>query len=432
MRKLEDKIEIKTVDNVLAEITAPPSKAHSLRAIFIASLAEGESVIENPLIAEDQILCIEALRNMGVVIDVSEDKSKLIINGVGGKFKIKNEKIFVGNSGVGVRVLAVLGSLADKDIIIDGTERMRIGRPLQDLLDSIRGLGIEAYSINNNGCPPIFVKHGTFKGGEISLKGDKSSQYFSAILLASPFAQEKTIINTIGDMVSKPYIDVTLDMMKDFGVQSTNEDYSKFVVDSKQKYKSLKYNIEGDYSSASFFFAAAAITKGRVKINNLNPKSKQGDKYFLNILEKMGCEVIYGEDYVEIIGKPLKGIDVDMKNYPDIVPPLAVVCAFAEGKSRIYNVSHLKYKECDRLSAPVSELKKMGVNIEHDDDSITIFGESGKGLKGVEIETYKDHRMVMSFAAAGLKVPGVIIKNPENVEKSFPDFFEKFNVFYRE
>jgi 3-phosphoshikimate 1-carboxyvinyltransferase len=428
--RLNKQIEIETVDNVSTEITAPPSKAHSLRAIFIASLAEGISVIKNPLLAEDQMLCIEALRNMGVVIDISENESKLTIKGVGGNFKITNENIFIGNSGVAARTLTVIGSLADKDFIIDGTERMRDGRPLQDLIDSIKNLGIEAHSINNNGCPPILLKHGTFKGGETSLKGNKSSQYFSAILLASPFAQKETVINTIGDMVSKPYIDITLEIMKEFGVRAKNENYNKFTIEPNQKYKAINYNIEGDYSSASFFFAAAAITKGRIKINNLNPNSKQGDKFFLNTLEKMGCLVNYGKDYVEVIGKPLKGITVDMKDYPDIVPPLAVVCAFAKGESKLYNISHLKYKECDRLIAPVKELNKIGVDAKCDDDSITIIGDNGKNIHGATIDTYNDHRMVMSFACAGLKIPNIIINNPENVNKSFPDFFEKFNKLY--
>jgi 3-phosphoshikimate 1-carboxyvinyltransferase len=418
-------IKINKIDNLDKVIEAPSSKAHTLRALFIASLADGESTIKKPLIAEDQQYAIDTLRKLGVKISIYDDEIK--IKGSGGKFDVKDEKIFIGASGATARFLTVMGSLCNKPIIIDGTERMRNERPLEDLINAVEPLGITAEYNNKKGYVPIKLKFG-FNGGETTLKGNKSSQFFTSILISAPYANNDVIINTEGELVSKPYIDVTLNMMKEFGVDVINENYTRFIVKSGQRYQSKEYLIEGDYSSSSFFFAMAAITKGKIKTTNLNPKSTQGDKKFLDFLEMMGCKINYGNDYVEVIGKPLNGIKVDMKDYPDIVSPLAVVAAFADGKSEFYNISHLKYKECDRLLAPVTELKKMGINAICTENSIII--EGGKP-HGALIETYKDHRMVMSFSAAGLVVDNMIIKNPENVKKSFPDFFELLEGLYK-
>jgi 3-phosphoshikimate 1-carboxyvinyltransferase len=362
------------------------------------------------------LIAIKALRDLGVKIEVS--KNKIIVHGSNGRFKAKKTNLYVGNSGLTARCTAVLCSLADKDITITGSKRMD-ERPFDDLLKAMKSLGIR-YKSNKN-CLPLKIKTGSFEGGQICMKGDKSSQYFTALLIAAPYAKKDVVINTEGELVSKPYIDITIRMMQDFGAKVVNKGYNKFIVKSGCSYSGKKYDIEGDFSSASFFFAAAAITQGRVSVNNLNPDSVQGDKRFVEFLKMMGCKVNKGKNHIEVIGRPLKAINADMRDYPDIVVPLSVVAAFAHGTSRFYNISHLKYKESDRIRAIADGLKKIGVKVRQTKDSIAITGGTPHGAV---IETYKDHRIAMSFAIAGLKVPGIIIKNPENVKKSYPEFFD--------
>ncbi len=412
---------IRSVGNLDAEVEAPPSKAYTLRALIIASMASGTTLIRNALLAEDQQYTISALRKLGTDIRVSGNNVE--IRGMDGQFEAPDTPVFIGNSGVNARVLTVLCSLSKGAVIIDGSERMRVGRPIQDLIDALKPLGVEAESINGNGCLPVRVKGGSFKGGETVLKGDKSSQYFTAILMCAPYAQEQVTVKAEGNLASKPYLEVTADVMKSFGSEVTNNDYRKFVVHRK-KYMGRDYTVEGDYSSASFFFAAAAITGGRIRVKNLNPNSAQGDKKFLDFLTQMGCSIKKGKNHVDVTGGRLSAIQSDMHDYPDIVVPLAVTAAFAKGKSEFRNISHLKYKECDRLQGPAKELRKMGIKAYATDDRLII---DGGRPHGAEIETYNDHRMAMSFAVAGLRVPGMKIKNPSAANKSFPGFFEILN-----
>jgi 3-phosphoshikimate 1-carboxyvinyltransferase len=416
-------VEIKTLDRLFAEVEAPPSKAHTLRAIVISALADGCSVIASPLIAEDQEDAIDSLRKLGVRIDVDKN---INVYGVNGSLHPISEEVDIGGSGLTARLLTVIGALANRRFVINGNERMQTGRPIKDLIDAINCLGIYANSLRGNGCVPIEVKPG-FEGGQTTLNGGISSQYFTAIMIAAPYAKKQVTIITQGDLVSKPYIDITIQMMEYFGVQVDKDGYKRFTIPSGQQYHARNYTVEGDYSSAAFFFEAAAITQGRVRVNNLNPSSVQGDKYFVSLLRQMGCEVNVGSDWVEVVGKPLKGIRADMRDYPDIVTPLAVTAAFANGISEFYNIGHLLYKESNRLTAPVVELRKMGIDALCTEDSLVVNG--GKP-HGAEIDTHSDHRMVMGFAPAGLKIPGITIRNPENVGKSFPDFFERFNQLY--
>ncbi|MDO8647278.1 MAG: 3-phosphoshikimate 1-carboxyvinyltransferase [Candidatus Diapherotrites archaeon] len=421
--------EIIPAKSISGTIEAPPSKAHTLRAIIIASLAKGKTIIKKGLIAEDQEYTMKAMSQLGAQIKVSKEKNEIEIIGVNGKPITPKEDIFIGNSGLAVRFLVPIAGLAKGAdyVILDGIERMRTGRPIQDLLDALKPLGVEAVSINGNGCPPIRVKCDSLIGGKTMLAGDKSSQYFSSILVAAPYAKRNVEIETIGNLSSKPYVDVTIDAMKDFGVVASHNDYKSFFIKSGQAYIGRELSIEGDYSNSAYFFAAAAICNGKVKVTGLKKDSKQGDKSFIDALEKMGCKVAWGENSVTLEGAPLKGIgNIDMNNYPDIVMPLAVVAAFAEGKTKITNISHLKFKESDRLGVTVNELRKLGAEVSGDDNSITINGtQGGKNLHGAVIESNNDHRIAMSFAVAGLKVKGVKINNENAVNKSFPEFFEE-------
>jgi len=416
---VSDSLEIKPVSGLNAVVEAPPSKAYTLRALFISALADGKTIIEKPLLGKDQLHAISALQKFGVKIESSEGSVE--VEGSSCSLSAPEKEIFVGNSGVTARFLAGFAALAEGRTVVNGDERMQ-SRPIQELLDALRQLGVKCGSVNGNGCPPFQVEGHSLKGGRASLDGGTSSQFFSSILVSAPCAESDVSIECVGEMMSKPYIDLTLDSMKEFGVKAENSDYKNFFVQAGQRYNARKYQVEGDYSSASYFFAAAAITNGKVRVNNLNQKSVQGDKFFLELLEKMGCSVRYGENFVEVQGAELKAIDVDMGDYPDLVPTAAVVAAFAEGTSCFRNIAHLKFKESDRIEAPAAELKKMGVSAEAGADFIEVQG--GKP-KPAEVETYNDHRIAMAFAVAGLAVAGVRIKNPKCVAKSFPGFFEK-------
>jgi len=404
-------------------IEAPPSKSHTLRAFFIASLAQGKSVLKNPLLAQDQKYAMEALKNFNVDFKVKE--KEVIVNSK--ELKTLKDKVFIGNSGVTARFLASLAALSDKGVIIDGTERMRKGRPIKELIQGLKKLGVKIESQNN--CLPIKVKGNTFEGGVTELKGEISSQYFSSILISAPYAKKDVTIKCIGKMSSKPYIDITIQTMKDFGVKVKNNNYQEFYIKSNQKYQPRDYQIEGDYSNASYFLAAVAINKGKITIKNLKRDSTQGDKVFLDCLEKMGCQVVKKKNEVTLTSnKELKSIGkIDMNSYPDLVPTLAVVSVFAQGKTEIVNIGHLRFKECDRIKALAQELKKVGAKIEEKKDSLVIFKSE---LYGSKIKCYNDHRIAMAFSVLGLKIPGIVIEDEKCVGKSFNNFYQVFEKIY--
>jgi len=410
---------IKVLKSLDAVMEAPPSKAHTLRALFIASLAEGESVLRNPLLADDQKNAIKALRNLGV--DIKGDNGDIYVNGVGGVFNVVNPNLYIGGSGVASRFLMTLASLADKRVTIDGEPRIRTGRPFQDLIDALGPLGVSIGSLDDNGRVPIYVEPG-FVGGETTLKGDKSSQYFSSILISAPYAQKDVVIHTDGRLISKPFIDITIGMMRDFGVEVINEDYRKFTVRAGQRYKAREYDIEGDYSGAAFFFEMAAISGGKMRITNLPRETYQGEKKILEYLADMGCSVDVCDEYVEVVGGQLRGIEADMGDYPDLVPALAVAAAFAEGESKFRGISHLAGKESNRLSDTVAELCKMGIDARCTDDYVVV---RGGRPKGAIIDAHGDHRLAMAFSVAGTVVSGVSIDGSEHVTKSMPDFYDR-------
>jgi len=400
-----------------ARVFAPPSKAHTLRAFFLASLAEGTSRIRYPLLGDDQHYALQALSDLGIKIVYGENE--ISVTGRKGTFSPLQDTLFVGNSGVSARVLTVFAALSDSDITIDGDERMRSGRPLTDLLDAMRNLGVEAVSVLGNGCPPVLVKGGSFIGGTTTMKGSVSSQYFSAILMAAPCARKEVRLIADGPIVSRPYIDITLGLMEAFGVKVENDHYRSFRV-PLARYKAIDLSVEGDYSGAAFFFAAAAIAGGRVTVRGLDRHSWQGDRKFLHYLVQMGCGVVWEKDACTVVGCDLKAIEADMNDTPDLAIPLAVVAAFAKGTSRLSGLGHLRFKECDRLEAPCTELRRMGIKAYSQDDTMFITGGSPIGAS---IETYGDHRMAMGFAVAGLRARGTIIKDAEVCRKSFPGFF---------
>jgi 3-phosphoshikimate 1-carboxyvinyltransferase len=322
-----------------------------------------------------------------------------------------------------MRLLAAIAALGQGDYIFDGSPRMR-QRPIAELLTALTQLKIRAVSLLVYCCPPIKISGGRVAGGPVEIDCGISSQYLSGLLLLAPLTQNGLKIKVIKGPVSRPYVDLTLTVMKQFGIEVKHQGYTDFRVAGGQVYQSGHYRVEPDCSQAGYFWAAAAITGSAIKVLGINRDSDQGDLGFIRVLEKMGCQLDFSADGITVIGGPLRALEVDMGDMPDLVPTLAVVAAFAEGTTRMTNVAHLKAKESDRLAAVANELTKMGIKAECGPDSIAVTGGRPAGAR---IKTYDDHRIAMSFALAGLKTPGVMIEDEACVAKSFPNFWPVFN-----
>jgi 3-phosphoshikimate 1-carboxyvinyltransferase len=409
-----------TPSAVSGEVSAPPSKSYTHRAVILASLAAGGSIIQSPLISADTLHTIDAARSLGADIELKDDG--LMISGTGGKIRVGDkQRIFAGNSGSTIRMVAPLAALGQTKVILDGDSRLR-QRPIGDLILALESLGVHARSLEGNGCPPIEIQGGKFTSGEVTTSGMASSQHISALLMVAPYTEEGISIKIADGLHSRPYIDITLDVMQAFGIKAINKGYKEFMVKGNQEYKARDYQIEGDYSSAAYFFAAGAIGGKAVTAKNLKANSAQGDKYLLNILSEMGCSVEHQKEKIKLSRKKgLSGITLDMGDYPDLVQTVAVVAAYARGETTITNIGHLRLKESDRISDTAAELGKTGIKTEVSDDSIVVYG--GKP-KGAEIEAHADHRLAMSLAIATLFAKGdSIINGAEAVGKSYPQFF---------
>jgi 3-phosphoshikimate 1-carboxyvinyltransferase len=417
-------IELIPLSHCDAVVAIPGSKSYTHRALIVSSLADGESVLMNGLRCEDTEYTIQALIRFGVLVSWESDCVRVL--GRGGNFKATDERIDVGNSGASMRFLTALAALKKGITLLDGNERMR-KRPIGELLTGLGELGVKAYSQKGEGCPPVIVESQGLKGGRARVKGEESSQFLSSLLMVAPYAVSDVHIEVIGPLSSKPYVDITQDVMSTFGVEIQSQGYRSFFIKAGQRYLPQKYSIEGDASNASYFFSAAAVCRGRVQVNNLNPTTIQGDIGFLHILERMGCRVSRGSDWVKVMGGELHGIEIDMNEMPDLVPTLAITSAFAQGKTVIQNIGHLRFKESDRIHALAVELSKMGIWVKEGEDGLEI---EGGNPHGAEIETYDDHRLAMSFAIAGLVVPGIKIKGERCVDKSFPEFWETLKDLY--
>lgn len=416
-------IEIKTVEKLDVSLKVPGSKSLTQRALIAAALAEGESILKNPLDSEDTQYTSAALAQVGVKIEKGEDWR---VFGNGGKVSKSEKDIFLGNNGTATRFLTSVMSLGESPYVIDGGPRM-YERPIGPLMSALKGWGVDLKSKNENDCPPLLINANGLAGGETILPEGKSSQYLSSLLLVAPYSKAVAELRVEGEVLSKPYVEMTLDVMHSFGINvEYSSDLSYFKI-PQGVYKGHEYAIEGDASSASYFWAAAAVVGGKVRVENVPVPSLQGDAMLVPILGRMGCEVSTEGGGVTVISNgKLTGVTVDMGDMPDVVPTLAVVAAFAKGDTVINNIAHLRIKECDRLSAVVTELTKMGVDVEEKEDAMIIHGKEGLGMHGAEIHTYDDHRMAMSMAVAGLRVAGVKITGEDCVAKSFPDFWERF------
>ncbi|GAN34232.1 3-phosphoshikimate 1-carboxyvinyltransferase [Candidatus Brocadia sinica] len=418
-------IEIKPITGTVdAIVTVPGSKSYTNRALITAALADGESTITNALFSDDTKYMASSLNVLGIPIEEQQDVNKFIVHGKGGTIPARQTNLFVGNAGTAMRFLTAMLTLGNGVYEIDGVTRMR-QRPIQDLLDGLRQLGADVISKHNDGCPPVIIRGKGLNGGLAVVKGDLSSQYFSALLMTAPCAKKDVIIEVKGNLVSKRYVDMTVALMREFGVNVENNDYKTFFVKSGQHYKATHYEVEGDASAASYFFAAAAITGGKVRVVGIGSDSLQGDIHFVDVLKSMGCKVVIGSNWVEVLGNSLHGVDVDMGDMPDVVQTLAAVAVFAHGKTRVRNVKTMRIKETDRIAAVVNELRRMGISAVEYEDGFEI---EPSPPRPAQIETYDDHRMAMSFALIGLRSTGISIKNPECVSKTFPDYFQRLEA----
>ena len=416
-----DRLEIQPLRGPAdADVAVPGSKSYTNRALIVAALADGKSQISGALQSEDTHFMAEALRALN--INVQSEGPTFSVEGTGGRIPASRGDLFIGNSGTAARFLTAALGLGRGTYTLDGVPRMR-QRPIQDLIDALRPLGVEVQSKAENGCPPVVIHASGIKGGQTSIAGSWSSQYLSAILLAAPYAQNDVEIQVKGNLTSRPYIDITLDTMQEFGVQVRNDSYEQFRVVSGRHYAPTSYVVEPDASNASYFFAAAALTSGRVKVLGLTESSAQGDVGFVGILEKMGCTVSQTSDGTEVRGpRELSGIDIDLNLMPDTVPTLCAIAPFASSPVCIRNVANLRIKETDRIAALSTELQKLGARVDVRPDGLTVHPVDR--ITSTELATYDDHRMAMSLALVGLVAPGIVIRNPSCVEKTFPSYFQ--------
>jgi 3-phosphoshikimate 1-carboxyvinyltransferase len=401
-------------------VSVPGSKSLTNRALVVASLAEGKSRLSNVLHSDDTRYMMSHLRTLGISLQATDDEVE--IEGLGGNFQPVQAVLFSGNAGTTVRFLTAFCALVPGAQVVTGDQRMQT-RPIRDLVDALTALGVGIECVN--GCPPVTVRSAVLPGGRVQVQANLSSQYLSAILMVAPYTQQPIRIEAAGAMVSETYIGLTLEVMAAFGVTVDRPDQRRFHIPQRHYY-GRHFAIEGDATSAGYWWALAALTASRVTVKNIQPSSPQGDIELLPILERMGCTVTRQQGVtVQGPGRLKSPGVVDMNRLPDGVMTLAVLAALAQGETRIVNVANLRVKESDRLAALVAELRRIGIEAEELSDGIRIQG--GKP-HGADIETYADHRMAMSFAILGARVPGMRIGTPECVSKSYPTFFEELQA----
>ena len=410
-----------------ATITVPGSKSYTNRALLVAALARGASTITGALFSDDTRYMCTALRKLGVEIDADEKQTTFDVHGNGGDIPVSSAELYIGNSGTTSRSLTAYVSLGRGKFVIDGDAPMRHGRPIADLLEALTQIGVSARSQFDNGHLPVIVEANELAGGKTRLDVSKSSQFLTALLLIAPYAKNDVEIEVIGDR-EMPYIDITLAVMEAFGVQVVSEGYKYFRIEGGQRYQPRIYNIEPDASNASYFFAAAALTGGRVTIRHLSLDSVQGDVQFVRILEQMGSQVTVSDSGITVTGpRQLKGVDADMRTISDTSLTLAAIAPFADSKVTIRNIEHTRWQETDRIHAMVTELRKLSVPVVEHQDGLEI---SPAPITPAAIDTYEDHRMAMAFSLVGLKANGIRINDPDCVSKTFPNYFEVLEQLY--
>ena len=425
---VKNMIEIQPIRKPLdATIEVPGSKSYTNRALLVAALARGASTLTGALFSDDTHYMCNALQKLGVEIDADEKRATFDVSGNGGDIPVSSAELYIGNSGTTSRSLTAYVSLGRGRFVIDGDEPMRHGRPISDLLDALTQIGVSARSQYDNGHLPVIVEANGLEGGKTRLDVSKSSQFLTALLLIAPCAKNDVEIEVVGDR-EMPYIDITLAVMEAFGVQVVSDGYKYFRIEGGQRYQPRIYNIEPDASNASYFFAAAALTGGRVTVQHLHLDSMQGDVQFVRILEQMGCQIAISDMGITVTGpRQLKGINVDMRGISDTALTLAAIAPFADSKVTIRNIEHTRWQETDRIHAMVAELRRLGVPVIEHQDGLEV---SPSSITPAAIDTYEDHRMAMAFSLVGLKASGIRINDPDCVSKTFPNYFQVFEELY--
>ncbi|MBN1441951.1 MAG: 3-phosphoshikimate 1-carboxyvinyltransferase [Planctomycetes bacterium] len=423
-------------------VRLPGSKSLTNRALLMAALAEGTSRISNLLDCDDSRYMIGALRKLGVVVEIAGGSPAAslaasaapagpaaIVRGAGGPFPVKRGELFLGNAGTTTRFLTAALAASEGTYLVDGDERMR-RRPIGDLVEALNDLGCDVRA--PTGSPPVDIRPGRLAGGDIRMSGRLSSQFISAVLLAGPLARGRIRIRIQGELVSRPYIDLTIEGMRAFGASVSSridvmDGQPVFDVRPARGYSARDYFVEGDASAASYFYASAALTGATVRVEGVGRETAQGDIQCAEVLAAMGCRVTKEENAVIVTGGLLRGVDWDCSEIPDVVPTLATVALFARGRSRFRGAAHLRHKESDRIASVASELGKLGGTLRELRDGIEVEGTAGRErspLAPAQIDPWGDHRIAMALSIASLALPGISIRRPQVVAKSFPGFFQ--------
>ncbi|PKG39659.1 3-phosphoshikimate 1-carboxyvinyltransferase [Psychromonas sp. Urea-02u-13] len=423
-----EQLLLNPIAKVDGEINLPGSKSLSNRALLLAALAKGTTTLTNLLDSDDIRHMLNALKKLGVNYQLSDDKKTCVVEGLGRAFnttELGSLELFLGNAGTAMRPLCAALCLGQGEYVLTGEPRM-FERPIGSLVEALQQAGAEITYLKNENYPPLKINGTGLKGGNIKIDGSVSSQFLTAFLMSAPMASEDTTIEIVGELVSKPYIKITLQIMSDFGIDVDNEngEYQKFTIKGGQTYTAAgSYLVEGDASSASYFLAAAAIGGGTIKVTGIGRKSVQGDIQFADALEAMGANIEWGDDYIKASKGELKAVDMDFNHIPDAAMTIAVVALFATGVTKITNVYNWRVKETDRLFAMATELRKVGAFVVEGHDFIEITAPAK--ILHAEIDTYDDHRIAMCFSLVALSGTSVTINDPKCTSKTFPDYFEK-------
>lgn len=426
-----DQLTLSPVSKVSGHIHLPGSKSLSNRALLLAALSKGQTTLSNLLDSDDIRHMLNALSSLGVQFELSENNTRCVVQGLGGKFTYsKHLSLFLGNAGTAMRPLCAALAFSDVDCELTGEPRME-ERPIGDLANELIQAGADITYLKNEGFPPIAIKRADISQDTFEIDGSVSSQFLTALLMAAPLlakevSSKRVTIHIKGSLVSKPYIDITLDCMAKFGVEVENDDYKTFVINAHSYIAPEHFLVEGDASSASYFLAAGAIKGGEVRVSGIGRKSIQGDIGFADVLEKMGAKVSWEDDSITVSAGELTAVDMDMNHIPDAAMTIATSALFAKGTTTIRNIYNWRVKETDRLYAMATELRKVGAIVTEGEDFIEITPPAK--ILHAQIDTYNDHRMAMCFALVALDDHcGVTINDPKCTAKTFPDFFEKFS-----
>lgn len=423
-----------------ATVRVPGSKSLTNRALLIASLAHGQTRLTNALFSDDSRYFAKALQTLGFDVQLDEPDHAMTVMGLGGKIPARQADLFIGNAGTAARFLSAFLTLGNGEYVLDGEPRMR-ERPIEDLAKALTQLGCEikpalprddrplttdhgpSSAVNGLICPPVKIIASGLPGGKTKIAGHASSQFLSALLMVAPYAKSLVEIEVVTDLNSKPYVDMTIAVMQDFGVQVERQGYEQFIIRPSFFSPLASYSIESDASASSYFFAAPAICGGTVRLENISCKSKQGDIAFLDVLQRMGCTIKEGDNFIEVAGAAsLRGVDVDMRDISDTAQTLAALAPFASSPTTMRGIGFIRAKETDRVHAVCTELARLGVRVEEHADGMTIY--PCEDIRPATVQTYNDHRMAMAFSLIGLRAEGIAIENPGCVSKTFPNYFE--------